>query len=194
MDGTHDPARFGIAEDELCAVDRVGCPVGEALFYSDIYAERYADCASFDEFFGFVPSGRETALVTDDEFHAVGVAGLDHPVGASHADGHWFFADDGFDRRVSGGLDGQRVVQEVPGADADDVGFGVVSTFFQGGVGLRYSPIVHVHLARFRDRIDTCDYIDVVDHRVTIHVRLRNAAATHDCRLVSASHLNMPFF
>ena len=133
-DGTHDPAGFGIAEDELCAVDGVGRPVSETLFYADVDAERYADCACFDEFLGLVPSGCESSLVTDDEFGVIGIAGLDHPVGASHADRHRFLADDGFDRRVSGGLDGQRIVQEVPGADADDVGFGVVSTFFQGGV------------------------------------------------------------
>ena len=76
------------------------------LFHPDVDAERDSDGASFDEFLRLVPAGREASLVTDDEFHAIGVAGLNHSVGATHADGHRFFANDGFDRWITGGFDG----------------------------------------------------------------------------------------
>ena len=182
-----NPLGLRVAEDEANAVDGVGAAVEQAVDGVGGDEQGLADGALPHPFARFLPARGEATLVADYQFSVAGVAGGDHAIGGAQADGHGFFADHRFDSGLRRG-DGEFVVQQVPGADADDVGLHLGERFLDGGVALGDVEFFHVLLAGEVEGVDDGDYLDVVQ-AVSLDVAAADGTAADDDGCVFAGHV-----
>ena len=121
LDGAHDPVGIGIAEHEAHAVNGVGAAVEQPRAELTGHHQHVSQSARGDQLPALLPAQGETPLMTDGQFRSALVTGFDHAVGTGHAHGHRLLADDAL-HPGSRSLDGERRVQQMPGADADQIG------------------------------------------------------------------------